>query len=272
VSDSTASPSPVVDLRDVTVSVDDRRLVGPVSMRIETGDRWVLLGPNGSGKTTLLSIVGARRQPTSGIAEVLGMRFGRGDVRGLHADIGHVSHALTDLFPPIMTVRDVVLTGKRAALSPWFQSYDRRDLERAGEQLEAVGCGDIADRVFVTCSQGERQRVLLARARFGRPRILVLDEPAAGLDLPAREALIRAVERAASDDPGLVVAMATHHLEEIPPSASHAMLLRDGGVVAAGSVEQTLTADLLRATFDLDVAVERRGGRWVGFVEGVPAR
>ena len=271
-SGSASPPSAAVDLRDVTVRVDGRRLLGPVTLRIERGERWVLLGPNGSGKTTLLSIVGARRQPSSGTAQVLGMRFGGGDVRRLHADIGHVSHALTDLFPPMMTVRDVVLTGKRAALSPWFQSYDRTDEERAAERLEAVGCGDVADRVFVTCSQGERQRVLLARATFGRPRILVLDEPAAGLDLPAREALILAVERAADDDPRLVVAMATHHLEEIPPSTNHAMLLRDGGVVAAGPVGRTLTPDHLRAAFDLDVVVERRGGRWAGFVEGVPIR
>jgi iron complex transport system ATP-binding protein len=258
----------VVTLDRVTVSVDGRRILGPVSVSVQAGERWVILGPNGSGKTTLLSIVGARRQPTTGSVTVMGVPFGRADIRTLHASIGHVSHALTERFPPAMTVRDVVLTGKRAALSPWFQRYDETDLDRAGEVLEVVGCGAIADRVFLTCSQGERQRVLLARATFGRPPLLVLDESAAGLDLPARESLITAIGDAIGDDPALVVVMATHHLEEIPPSATHALLLRDGGVVAAGPIGSTITDDALARTFDLAIAVERRGGRWTGFARG----
>ncbi|MEZ0234330.1 MAG: ABC transporter ATP-binding protein, partial [Actinomycetota bacterium] len=212
---------PVVELSDVVVRIDGRRVLGPVSLRIEAGDRWVFVGPNGGGKTTLLSVAGARRQPSSGSARVLGLTFGRGDVRTLHADIGHTSHALTEMFPPSMHVIDVVLTGKRAALSSWFQDYDDDDRTRAHARVAAVGCGDLADRVFATCSQGERQRVLVARAMFGEPRMLVLDEPSAGLDLPARESLIDAIERASADDPQLAVLLATHHLEEVPPSASH---------------------------------------------------
>ena len=210
----------VVELHDVVVRIDGRVVLGPISLRIDAGERWVLIGPNGGGKTTLLSIVGARRQPSSGSARVLGLTFGRGDVRTVHADVGHSSHSLTEMFPPQLRVIDVVLTGKRAALSPWLQSYEEDDRARARRRLDAVGCGALADRVFATCSQGERQRVLLARAMFGEPRMLVLDEPSAGLDLPARESLIRAIERASADDPQLVVVLATHHLEEVPKSAT----------------------------------------------------
>jgi iron complex transport system ATP-binding protein len=244
----TMSAEPVVDLRDVTVRTDGRRVLGPISLLMHLGERWVLLGPNGSGKTTLLSVIGARRQPSSGLARVLGLTFGHGDVRTLHADIGHSSHAITEMFPPGLRVVDVVLTGKRAALSPWFQRYDRDDLDRAHERLLGVGCA------------------LLARAMFADPRLLVLDEPAAGLDLPARASLIAAIERASTDHEDLVVVLATHHLEEIPSTASHAALLRDGQMVASGSIDATLTAEHLRACFDLEIDVERRRGRWSGFV------
>jgi iron complex transport system ATP-binding protein len=236
-----------------------------VSLAIEPGQRWVVLGPNGSGKTTLLSIVGARRHPTSGTARVFDVTFGRGDVRPLHDEIGHASHTLTERFPPGIRVMDVVLTGTRGVLAPWFQRYGETDRTQAEERLAAVGCRDLADRVFASCSQGERQRVLLARAMVGESRLLVLDEPAAGLDLPAREALIGAIEEAVRDDHSRVVVIATHHLEEIPPSATHAVLLRDRRVVALGPIEDVITAPYLATTFGLDLEITRRDGRWSAF-------
>jgi iron complex transport system ATP-binding protein len=258
------TPDPVVALRDVVVRIEGRAILGPVSITVDNGERWVLLGPNGSGKTTLLTVIGARRQPSSGTASVLGMTFGRGDIRTLHQDIGHSSHTLADMFRRGLRVIDVVLTGKRAVLSPWFQTYVDADLRRAEERLDAVGCGSLRDRVFDTCSQGERQRVLLARAMFRDPRLLVLDEPSAGLDLPARETLISAIEGAVTDDPTMAVVIATHHLEEIPPSATHAALLRAGTLVTAGPIEEALTPEHLRACFGLGVEVSRRHGRWQG--------
>lgn len=251
----------VVDLSDVVVRFDGRTVLGPVTLRIMPGERWVTLGPNGSGKTTLLSIVGARRQPSSGTARVLGLKFGRGDVRTLHDEIGHASHTLIEVFPPGMRVMDVVLTGRRGTLAPWFQRYDEVDRASADDQLAVVGCRDLADRTFASCSQGERQRVLLARAMIGDPRMLVLDEPAAGLDLPAREALIAAIEGEVRDGP-LSVVMATHHLEEIPPSATHAVLLREGRAVAQGPIERVMTPTHLASCFGLDLSVTRRDGRW----------
>lgn len=261
-----SGPTSLVELRDVVVRIDGTTVLGPVSFSILPGERWVLLGPNGGGKTTLLTIVGARRQPSSGSARVLGLTFGRGDVRSLHADIGHTSHALSEMFPPHLRVIDVVLTGKRAALSPWFQEYDDADVARARARLDDVGCGPLADRVLETCSQGERQRVLLARAMFGEPRLLVLDEPAAGLDLPAREALIEAIERSVARDGELAVVIATHHLEEIPPSTTHAALLRGGRLTAAGPIDEVLTPANLRRCFGLDLGVTRRAGRWQAIV------
>jgi iron complex transport system ATP-binding protein len=266
----TSASAPVVGLEDVVVRIDGRVVLGPVSLTIRGGERWVLLGPNGGGKTTLLTVAGARRQPSSGSARVLGLAFGRGDIRTLHPDIGHTSHALSELFPPHLRVIDVVLTGKRSALSPWFQRYDAEDRSRAGARLADVGCAHLADRVFETCSQGERQRVLLARAMFGEPRLLVLDEPSAGLDLPAREALVAAIERSVSRDAALAVLMATHHLEEVPPSATHAALLREGRLVASGPIDDVLTAGNLRRCFGLDIEVERRHGRWQAVVVPAP--
>lgn len=257
---------PLVELQDVVVCIDGSTVLGPVSLTIHAGERWVLLGPNGGGKTTLLMVVGARRQPSSGTAHVMGLTFGRGDIRTLHADIGHTSHTLSEMFPSHLRVIDVVLTGKRAVLSPWFQHYDEDDRARAEERLAEVRCTHLGDRVFETCSQGERQRVLLARAMFAEPRMLVLDEPSAGLDLPAREALVDAIERAAARSDQLAVVIATHHLEEIPPSTTHAALLRAGAVITSGPVDQVLTTEHLRRCFDLDVEVARRHGRWQAIV------
>ena len=233
-------------------------------MRIDAGQRWVLLGPNGGGKTTLLAVAGARRAPSGGSARVFGASLGRADIRAMHPDIGHASHSLAELLPPRLGVIDIVLTGKQAILSPWLQTYEDDDRTRARQRLVAVGCGGLSDRIYVTCSQGERQRVLLARAMFGEPRLLVLDEPCAGLDLPAREALITAVDRSAVERPDLAVIIATHHLEEVPRTATHAALLRDGPLVASGPIERVLTDPHLAACFDMEIEVERLDGRWRG--------
>lgn len=257
-----STPVEVVALEGTDVRVDGRRILGPVDLRVHAGERWVLLGPNGSGKTTLLSLAGARRHPSSGTVRVLGLTLGRSDVRTLHPRIGHCSHLLVEMLPPNMRVLDIVLTGKRSTLATWFLPLDDEDRRRARNRLVEVGCAELSDRPYATCSQGERQRVLLARALFGRPELLILDEPAAGLDFPARESLIAALEVAAARPEAPVILLATHHLEEIPPSTTHAGLLRHGRLVAAGPVEEVLTRELLRACFSVDLEVGRRNGRW----------
>src|SRR5687767_9422536 len=246
--DRTASPA-AVELRHASVRIDGRTVLGPVDLVVGRGERWVLLGPNGGGKTTLLALAGARRQPSSGRVRVLGVTLGTADIRALHPRISHTSHVLVDRMPPDLSVRTVVLTGKRATLSPWFQEFDDADERRAATLLERVGCGHLATRRFATVSQGERQRVLLARALFSDPELLILDEPASGLDLPGREALITALESAVTPPSAPTTIVATHHLEEIPPSTTHAALLRDGLVVASGDIEGVLTPDLLQECF-----------------------
>ncbi|HEU4526627.1 MAG TPA: ATP-binding cassette domain-containing protein [Actinomycetota bacterium] len=251
-----------VVLSGVVVRLGGRRVLGPLDLDVGAGERWVLLGPNGSGKTTLLGVAGGRRQPSAGTARVLGVTFGRGDVRVLHPRIGHASHTLTEMMPAHVSVLDVVLTGKRSALVTWFEPFDDVDRAHALERLREVGAESLAGQPLSACSQGERQRVLLARALFSRPELLILDEPAAGLDLPARERLIEALETASARADAPTMLLATHHLEEVPSSASHAALLREGRLLAAGPVDEVLTDERLRACFDLDVEVGRRNGRW----------
>jgi iron complex transport system ATP-binding protein len=257
-------PTPTVEMEQAAVRIDGRSVLGPIDLVVRRGERWVLLGPNGGGKTTLLALAGARRQPSSGRVTVLGVRLGTADVRGLHPRISHLSHLLAERMPSHLSVRTVVLTGKRATLSPWFQTFDEADERRAATLLERVGCDHLAARRFTTTSQGERQRVLLARALFSEPELLLLDEPAAGLDLPAREGLIEALEAVPRTASAATTIVATHHLEEIAPSATHAALLRDGRLVASGEIDRILTPEALGACFGMTMRVGRRGGRWWG--------
>ena len=233
--------------------------MGPLDLRIEAGERWALLGPNGSGKTSLLSLAGARRQPFSGTVTVLGEQLGSVDVRVLRRRIGHTSHLLSESIRPEMTVLDAVLTGSRGALESWLTEFSDEERRTAQVRLDDVGCGGLAGRTIGTCSQGERARVMLARALMGRPELLLLDEPAAGLDLPSREALVATLDRA--ELPAATV-LATHHLEELPASTTHAALLRSGRLVAAGPVTEVLAAGPLEACFGMAIDVARRQGRW----------
>jgi iron complex transport system ATP-binding protein len=262
VSDGLARTGPAVELRGAAITIDGRTVLGPIDLRITAGERWVVLGPNGSGKTTLLALSGARRQPSVGDVSVLGRALGSTDVRTIHPRISHTSHVLAERMPGGLTVRMVVLTGKRGVLSPWFQEFDEDDRRRGADLLEQVGCADLADRRFVSCSQGERQRVLVARALYPEPDLLILDEPAAGLDLPAREALIDAFEAGSTRSPSLTTILATHHLEEIPPSSTHAALLRGGRLVADGEIGDVLTPEGLGSCFGIEMDVGRREGRW----------
>ena len=251
-------------LEDVEVRVArGGRILGPVSLRVGAEERWVLLGPNGSGKTTLLSVAGAWRQPSSGRAWILGAELGRTDVRNLRSRIGHVGHTVTEKVRPDLVVRDAVLTGRTSVLETWFQTYTSADRADADARLAQVGCLALADRPLSTCSQGERARVYLARALFGHRELLLFDEPAAGLDLPGREQLVTAMESVAAG--GVPSVLATHHLEEIPPAATHAALLTAGAIIASGPIDEVLTAEQLERAFGLPVEVTRRNGRWTAF-------
>jgi iron complex transport system ATP-binding protein len=254
-----ADAAPALRLSGASVLIaDGTRLLGPVDLEVRAGERLALLGRNGSGKTTLLTLAGGRRQPSSGTVDILGARVGSVDLRVLRRRIGHVGHRLTDEVRPALTAEEVVLTGRDSVLVPWFAEFTDDDRAEARSRLEQVGCAGLADRELGTLSQGERGRVLLARALFGRPDLLLLDEPMAGLDLPSRERMVAALETI--DGPTLI--MATHHLEELPATTTRAALLRDGALVAEGPAGEVLSAEPLSRCFGIPVAVSRNGSRW----------
>jgi iron complex transport system ATP-binding protein len=237
-------------------------ILDAINWSAAAGERWALLGPNGAGKTTLLTLLGAVEFPSRGIVELLGRRMGRTDVFRLREEIGFVDARLGHRFPSPFTVSQVVETGATGTVG-WFPArIDAATRSRASALLELFDCARIAARRFADCSQGERKRTLIARALVCRPPLLLLDEPGAGLDLGGRETLLAALGRLALEEPELTVVATTHHLEELPASTTHAVLLRSGTVVAAGPAETTLTGDLLSECFGLPVRVTRVDGRW----------
>jgi iron complex transport system ATP-binding protein len=258
--DTVQTNADAIRIRDARVRIGTRDILGPLSLTVRDGESWVILGPNGSGKTTLLDLAGGLRHPTSGEVSVLGSRLGTIDVRELRSRIGFIGHHVSEGIPSHFAVRDIVLTGKGSTLVPWMQTYDDDDRRLAVEMLERVGCTSLADQPLVACSQGERQRVLLARALFGGPALLLLDEPMAGLDLPGRELLLAALTSTAGD--ARTTVLVTHHLEEIPRTATHAALLREGRVVASGPVDTVLIDANVSSCFDIAVSVAARDGRW----------
>ncbi|MFI7430478.1 ABC transporter ATP-binding protein [Micromonospora sp. NPDC049836] len=252
----------VVSLDGVGVKRSGTALVRDVDWRVELDERWVVLGPNGAGKTTLLNLAAGRLHPTTGTAYVLGERIGRTDVNELRTRIGLSTATLAERIPADERVADVVVTAAWAVVGRWRENYDRADEARAHALLSQLGIGHLADRAYGTLSEGERKRVQISRALMTDPELLLLDEPAAGLDLGGREDLVARLAELAYDPDAPALVLVTHHVEEIPPGFTHALLLREGGVVAQGLLTETLTADNLSKTFGLPLVVERAGERW----------
>ena len=237
-------------------------LLSGIDWRVDRGEQWAVLGPNGAGKSTLVTIAGAAGFPSAGTAEVLGETLGATDMRLLRRRIGFVEPRTTRQISPTLSARDVVLTGATATLFPLPDRIATADQDRAGELLDRFGCAAVAGRMFGDCSDGERRRVLLARALVRRPELVILDEPAAGLDLPGREALVQALAELASGGDGVTTVLVTHHPEELPVTTTHALLLRAGRTTAQGPVEEVVTSEALAACFGVPVSVDRRDGRW----------
>jgi len=255
-------PVPAVRLRGVAVVRDGRPILDDVDWEVCPGERWAVLGPNGSGKTTLLHVAGMRLLPTRGTVEVLGARYGRTDARALRTRVSFVSQAILRSLRPTLSAHDVVLTGRYGALEPWWHHYEPADHTRADALLAEAGQGHLTSQEFGVLSEGERQQVLLARALMGEPELLLLDEPAAGLDLGARERLVTRIAALAAAPDTVPIVLVTHHVEEIPPGTTHVALLRRGRIVGAGEAGTVLTSAAVSACFDMPVAVERYGGRW----------
>jgi len=252
----------VLDLQGVTIRRGPATILEDVSWTARDGERWVVLGRNGAGKTTLLQVAAGRMHPTSGSADLLGSRLGRVDVFELRTRIGLSSASLADRIPPAETVRNVVLTAAYGVTGRWREAYEVVDEVRARDLMAAFGVTELAERRFGTLSEGERKRAQIARALMSDPELLLLDEPAAGLDLGGREELVDALAELAGDRRSPVLVLVTHHVEEIPPGFTHVLLLREGRVHAAGPIDSTLTAANLSGAFGLELVVDRVGARW----------
>lgn len=252
----------VLRFTDVDFIRDDRMILSQINWEVRSDERWVVLGPNGSGKTTLCRLASLYLHPSRGTIDVLGQRLGKTDVRELRTHLGFTSAALAAMLRPGLRVEDVVVTGKSAALAPYWHSYTDEERAKARQLLERFDCGKLGDAEFGTLSSGERQRVMLARTLMSDPSLLILDEPTAGLDLGGREDLVALLARLAADREAPATIMVTHHVDEIPPGFTHALLLREGQILEKGPIEATLTAPHLSDCFALPLQVEVRSGRW----------
>lgn len=251
-----------VKLEGAGVSVSGAELLRDVDFEIQPGEHWVILGPNGAGKTTLAKLIAGRQYPSAGSVEVLGQKTS--DTAPVHiaSRVGLASAEVAGRLPGTATVLSVVLPAAWGQTSQFVEEYEPADEERARDLLAALGVGDLADRRLSTLSEGEAQRVNIARALMADPEIVILDEPTAGLDLGARETLVGALREIMADPKSPAVIMITHELEEIAPGFTHVALMKDGEMVAKGPIDETLTAEQLSEVFGLPLAVEQRGGRW----------
>jgi iron complex transport system ATP-binding protein len=254
--------SPALQLHDVSLALDGTTVLADINWTVRPGEHWVVLGPNGAGKTTLLRVAALYQHPTRGTVDVLGNRLGRCDARTLRERVAFSSPALATALEPCMTATEVVMTAKHAALAPWWHSYTEADRQRALELLTHFGGVHVADHRFPTLSAGERQRVLLARTLMNEPGIVLLDEPTAGLDVAGREELVHDLAAWAADTSRPPLVLVTHHLEEVPPGFTHAIVLRDARVLAQGTLRSTITSDVLSEAFGLALHIRTSGGRY----------
>jgi iron complex transport system ATP-binding protein len=250
----------------VTVRRGGTTLLRDVDWTVELDERWVVLGPNGAGKTTLLRLAAAELHPTAGTVHVLGEQLGRVNVFDIRTRIGLTSSALGLRVPNDEKVRDVVVSAGWGVLGRWRERYDAFDTDRADDLLAAMGMRGFADREYGTLSEGERKRTLIARALMTDPELILFDEPAAGLDLGGREDLVGRLAALAADPDAPASVMVTHHVEEIPVGYSHALLLREGAVVASGLLDDVLTDENLSRTFNLPLSVQKRRGRYTAWL------
>lgn len=252
-------------MTDVDLVRGNKNLLDQVSWTVQDSERWVVLGPNGAGKSTLLSIAAARLHPTRGAVEILDETLGRVDVFELRPRIGLTSAPLAEQIPARETVFDAVVTAAWGVAGRWRERYEQTDEDRAHELIKDWDLQALIDRKFGSLSSGEKKRVLIARALMTDPELLLLDEPAAGLDVAGREDLVERLDQLAASENAPAVVMVTHHLEEVPPGFTHALLLREGSVVAAGPVGEVMTPQVLSETYGMSLKLVRVGQRFAAF-------
>jgi iron complex transport system ATP-binding protein len=252
----------IIALDDVTVRRSGRTILGPIDWEVGDGERWVVLGANGSGKTTLCSVASMSLWPTTGTVDVLGERYGKVDAREHRRRIGTAGSATEARMRGDLDARTLIMTARHGAFEPWWHVYDEADRERAGRLAEQLGLGEHVDQAFETLSAGERRRTSIARALMPDPDLLLLDEPAASLDLAARESLIHDLARLAAERRPRAIVLVSHHLEEIPAGFGHALVLRSGRIVAGGRIGDVLCDEVLTTAFGLPLSVRADDGRW----------
>ena len=253
----------VVELAGVRVQRGPAVLLDDIDWVVDESDRWVVIGPNGAGKTTLLQVIGGQLYPTRGVVSLLGEILGTVDVFELRPRIGLTSAAIAEQIPRQESVRDVVLSAAYAVLGRWREDYEDADYARAEQLLSLLRVDHLAQRTFGTLSEGERKRVQIARSLMSDPELLLMDEPAAGLDLAGRESLVATMASLCADEMAPATVLVTHHVEEIPQGITHALLLKSGRVVTAGPVSEVLTSEAMSHTFDLDLVIAEQDGRWL---------
>ncbi|MYM19318.1 ATP-binding cassette domain-containing protein [Brevibacterium sp. 5221] len=255
-----SAAEPVIRLDRVTLRRGQTQILHGVDLTVHAGQRWALLGPNGAGKTTMLGFCGAQTHPTSGTVDVLGHRIGRVDMQALRREIGHVNPRHPLRSP--LTVTQVVLTGLTGTIEmPMRWEPTAQDTQRARAALERIGLSERRDAPWTTLSQGERGRALIARALVIEPALLLLDEPTTGLDVAAREQFLETIN-GLDPGPALTTVLVTHHLEELPETTTHAMVIAHGRAVAAGPVDEVLTTETISAAFEHPIEVSKAHGRW----------
>ncbi len=254
--------SAVLSFRNVSVRKGARTILGPLDWEVATGERWVILGPNGAGKTTLLQMCATLAHPTTGTVSILGKELGKVDVFELRNRIGFTSSAMIDLLPPEEKVMDTVLTAAYAMLERWQEVYDLWDESRAKALLTTFGVRELGDRLFGTLSEGEKKRVQIARSIMSDPEVLLLDEPASGLDLGGREDILRRISQFAAEPTAPATVIVTHHIEEIPTGTTHVLLLKNGTALHQGLIAETLTAESLTELYGISISLEIRNGRY----------
>ena len=254
--------SQVLTLNDVTVRRSDRVILGPINFSISQGERWVVLGPNGAGKSTLLQILATKIFPTQGQVRVLDKEMGKVDLFELRTRIGLCGSVIAEDIPYDQTLKDVVLTAAYAILGRWNENYDLWDESRAMALLTTFGVRELGDRLYGTLSEGEKKRVQISRALMTDPELLLLDEPAAGLDLGGREDLLQRFANFSADPAAPATILVTHHIEEIPVGTTHALLLKDGAIAVSGPIDQVVTSEHISAVFGTSISVTPEAGRF----------
>lgn len=252
----------LVSMKSVSVIRSGKRIIDDLTWDVHLGERWVVIGPNGAGKSTLLSLLSSYLYPSAGELEVLGRVFGKSDITDLKTRVGMTSASLMALIPEDEAVEDIVLSSAYAVFGRWHEEYDPWDESRSSALLAALGVKHLRGRTFATLSEGEKKRVMIARALMPDPEILLMDEPAAGLDLGGREDLLERIASFSMDPQSPVTINVTHHLEEIPRGSTHLLVLKQGKVFAQGEIQETLTSAMLSNLYGLNLQLGVNEGRF----------